>query len=219
MIRMLLRFGIWQARFHAGRVRRILPADRRFKGGEHGRRRAALRASTNKVCPRVGRAATAEAHIDNYRPGKLSGWRWVNNPEDPAADFCKVPGASCTSSRTIARCRRHILAAVSGATRRLRYAYFVRTGCDGDRRPAKSPPSTRPMTWPPAAATPRRPQGEDDAALVAFVHALPVEAPRSIHLADPDDVSDDAIRAAESGGAMLNSRRSAPRRPRTGRVT
>ena len=53
-------------RLHAGSHPRILPADRRFKGGEHGRRRAAgalrARAPQQGLPARHGRAATAEAH-------------------------------------------------------------------------------------------------------------------------------------------------------------
>jgi glutaminyl-tRNA synthetase len=90
---------------------------------------------------------------------------------------------------------------------RLRYAYFVK--CTGfDKDPATGEITAVHCTYDPATRGGDSPDGRKVKSTLHWVsaaHALPVEVRLYDHLftkPDPDDVSDDAVRAAESAGTV-----------------
>ncbi|HPC23580.1 MAG TPA: glutamine--tRNA ligase/YqeY domain fusion protein [Phycisphaerae bacterium] len=169
-----------------------------------------VREHLNKVCPRVmGVLRPLKLIIDNYPPGQVEWMEAVNNPEDPAAGTRKVPFArelyiEQDDFREVPPPKYWRL--YPGNEVRLRYAYFVKcTGCDKD--PQTGEITAVHATYDPATRGGDAPDGRKVKTTLHWVsaqHALPVEVRLYDHLftkPDPDDVSDDAIRAAESGGS------------------
>jgi len=169
-----------------------------------------VREHLNKVCPRVmGVLRPLKLIIDNYPPGQVEWMEAVNNPEDPAAGTRKVPFArelyiEQDDFREVPPPKYWRLH--PGNEVRLRYAYFVKcTGCDKD--PQTGEITAVHATYDPATRGGDAPDGrkvKTTLHCVSAQHALPVEVRLYDHLftkPDPNDVSDDAIRAAESGGS------------------
>jgi glutaminyl-tRNA synthetase len=168
-----------------------------------------VREHLNKVSPRVmGVLRPLKLIIDNYPAGQVEWMEAINNPEDREAGTRKVPFArelyiEQDDFREVPPPKYWRL--YPGNEVRLRYAYFVKcTGCEKD--PVTGEITAVHATYDPATRGGDAPDGRKVKTTLHWVsaeHALPVEVRLYDHLftkPNPDDVSDDAIRAAESGG-------------------
>ena len=167
-----------------------------------------VREHLNKVAPRVmGVLRPLKLVIDNYPDGQVEELDAVNNPEDPAAGTRKVPFGKVLyieqdDFRETPPPKYWRL--YPGNEVRLRYAYFVKcTGCVKD---AAGNVTEVHCTYDPATRGGDAPDSRKVKSTMHWVsaaHALPVEVRLYDHLftrPDPDDVSDDAILAAEATG-------------------
>ena len=167
-----------------------------------------VREHLNRTAPRVmGVLHPLKLVIDNYPEGQVEELDAVNNPEDPQAGTRKVPFGKVLyieqdDFRETPPPKYWRL--YPGNEVRLRYAYFVRcTGCVKDT--AGNVTEVH-CTYDPATRGGDAPDGRKVKSTMHWVsasHALPVEVRLYDHLftkPDPDDVSDDAIREAESRG-------------------
>lgn len=146
--------------------------------------------------------------IDNYPEGQFEEVEAVNNPEDPSAGTRRVPFGRVLyieqdDFREVPPPKYWRL--YPGNEVRLRYAYFVRcTHCVKDEHGNLIEVHA---TYDPATRGGDAPDGRKVKTTLHWVsaaHALPVEVRLYDYLftrPDPDDLSDEAIRAAESAGA------------------
>ena len=168
-----------------------------------------VREHLNKVAPRVmGVLRPLKLVIDNYPDGQAEELDAINNPEDESAGTRKVPFSKVLyiehdDFRETPPPKYWRL--YPGNEVRLRYAYFVKcTGCTKD---AFGHVVEVHCTYDPATRGGDAPDGRKVKSTMHWVsaaHALPVEVRLYDHLftrPDPDDVSDDALRAAGEGEA------------------
>jgi len=166
-----------------------------------------IRDYLNKTAPRVmGVLRPLKLVIDNYPDGQVEWMEAVNNPEDPAAGTRKVPFGKVLyieqeDFRETPPPKYWRL--YPGNEVRLRYAYFVKcTGCVKD---AAGNLLEVHATYDPATRGGDSPDGRKVKSTMHWVsaaHALPVEVRLYDHLfmkPDPDDISDDALKAAGEG--------------------
>ena len=167
-----------------------------------------VREHLNKVAPRVmGVLRPLKLVIDNYPDGQVEELDAINNPEDPSAGTRKVPFSKVLyiehdDFRETPPPKYWRL--YPGNEVRLRYAYFVK--CTGCMKDASGNVVEVHCTYDPATRGGDAPDGRKVKSTMHWVsaaHALPVEVRLYDHLftkPDPDDVSDDALREAESRG-------------------
>jgi glutaminyl-tRNA synthetase len=168
-----------------------------------------VREELNKTAPRVmGVLRPLKVVIDNYPAGQVEELDAVNNPEDPAAGTRKVPFSrelyiEQDDFRETPPPKYWRL--YPGNEVRLRYAYFLK--CVGCVKDASDNVVEVHCTYDPATRGGDSPDGRKVKSTLHWVsasHALPVEVRLYDHLftkPDPDDVSDDAIRAAGEDAA------------------
>ncbi|HVP11388.1 MAG TPA: glutamine--tRNA ligase/YqeY domain fusion protein [Phycisphaerae bacterium] len=171
-----------------------------------------VREELNRTAPRVmGVLRPLKIIIDNYPAGQVEELEAVNNPEDPAAGTRKVPFSrelyiEQDDFRETPPPKYWRL--YPGNEVRLRYAYFVK--CVSCVKDAAGNVVEVHCTYDPATRGGDSPDGRKVKSTLHWVsasHALPVEVRLYDHLftkPDPDDVSDDAIRAA--GGDIGESK-------------
>jgi glutaminyl-tRNA synthetase len=168
-----------------------------------------VREHLNRVAPRVmGVLRPLKLVIDNYPDGQVEELDAVNNPEDPAAGTRKVPlGKVLYIERDDFRETPppKYWRLYPGNEVRLRYAYFVK--CVGFVKDPRTGQITEVhCTYDPATRggdAPDHRKVKSTLHWVSAAHALPVEVRLYDHLftkPDPDDVSDEALREAESRG-------------------
>ncbi len=167
-----------------------------------------VREVLNKTAPRVmGVLRPLKLVIDNYPDGQVEWMDAVNNPEDPAAGTRQVPFSKvlCIEQDDFRETPPpKYWRLYPGNEVRLRYAYFVK--CTGCLKDATGHVVEVHCTYDPATRGGDSPDGRKVKSTMHWVsaaHALPVEVRLYDHLftkPDPDDVSDDAIREAESRG-------------------
>jgi len=168
-----------------------------------------VREHLNRVAPRVmGVLRPLKLVIDNYPDGQVEELDAVNNPEDPTAGTRKVPlGKVLYIERDDFRETPppKYWRLYPGNEVRLRYAYFVK--CVGFVRDPQTGQITEVhCTYDPATRggdAPDHRKVKSTLHWVSAAHALPVEVRLYDYLftkADPDDVSDEALREAESRG-------------------
>jgi len=163
-----------------------------------------VREFLNKVAPRVmGVLRPLKLVIDNYPAGQVEPMEAINNPEDPSAGTRQVPFGKVLyieqdDFRETPPPKYWRL--YPGNEVRLRYAYFVKcTGCVKD---AAGNVVEVHATYDPATRGGDAPDGRKVKSTLHWVaadQALPIEVRLYDHLftkPDPDDVSDDALRAA-----------------------
>jgi glutaminyl-tRNA synthetase len=168
-----------------------------------------VREHLNKVAPRVmGVLRPLKLVIDNYPAGQVEWLEAVNNPEDDSAGTRYVPFSNVLyieqdDFRETPPPKYWRL--YPGNEVRLRYAYFVKcTHCVKDDAGQAIEVHA---TYDPATRGGDAPDGRKVKSTLHWVsaaHALPAEVRLYDHLftkPDPDDLSDDALRAAESAGA------------------
>ena len=168
-----------------------------------------IRDHLNRVAPRaMAVLRPLKLVIDNYPDGPGELLTAINNPEDPAAGTRSVPFSRVLyieqdDFRETPPPKYWRL--YPGNEVRLRYAYFVRcTGCVKD---AAGNVVEVHATYDPATRGGDAPDGRKVKSTLHWVsaaHAQPAEVRLYDYLftkPDPDDVSDDAIRAADSTGA------------------
>jgi glutaminyl-tRNA synthetase len=168
-----------------------------------------VREHLNKVAPRVlGVLRPLKLVIDNYPDDGVEWMEAINNPEDVSAGsryvpFSKVLYIEQDDFRETPPPKYWRL--YPGNEVRLRYAYFVKcTGCVKD---AAGNVVEVHCTYDPATRGGDSPDGRKVKSTLHWVsaaHALAVEVRLYDHLftkPDPDDVSDDALRAAGDGAA------------------
>ncbi len=166
-----------------------------------------IRDYLNQTAPRImGVLRPLKLVIDNYPDGQVEWMEAVNNPEDPSAGTRKVPFGKVLyieqeDFREAPPPKYWRL--YPGNEVRLRYAYFVKcTGCVKD---AAGNVLEVHATYDPATRGGDSPDGRKVKSTMHWVsaaHALPVEVRLYDHLftkPDPDDVSDDALKAAGEG--------------------
>jgi glutaminyl-tRNA synthetase len=168
-----------------------------------------IREVLNKVAPRVMAVLRPlRLVIDNYPEGQVEEVEALNNPEDPSAGTRKVPFSRVLyieqdDFREVPPPKYWRL--YPGNEVRLRYAYFVRcTHCVKDEHGRVVEVHA---TYDPATRGGDAPDGRKVKTTLHWVsaaHALPIEVRLYNYLftrPDPDDLSDEALRAAESAGA------------------
>ena len=168
-----------------------------------------VREELNKTAPRVmGVLKPLKVVIDNYPEGQAEEIEAVNNPEDPAAGKRKVPFSRVLyieqeDFRETPPPKYWRL--YPGNEVRLRYAYFIK--CAGCVKDASGNVVEVHCTYDPATRGGDSPDGRKVKSTMHWVsaaHAVPVEVRLYEHLftkPDPDDVSDDALKAAGMGEA------------------
>jgi glutaminyl-tRNA synthetase len=166
-----------------------------------------VREVLNKTAPRVmGVLRPIKLVIDNYPAGQVEYLDAVNNPEDSAAGTRKVPFSRVLylehdDFRETPPPKYWRL--YPGNEVRLRYAYFVK--CTGCVKNAAGEVTEIHATYDPATRGGDSPDGRKVKSTMHWVsaaHAMPVEVRLYDHLftkPNPDDISDDAIRAAGEG--------------------
>ncbi len=168
-----------------------------------------VRENLNKTAPRVmGVLRPLKLVIDNYPENHVDQLEAVNNPEDPAAGTRQVPFGKVLyieqdDFRETPPPKYWRL--YPGNEVRLRYAYLVK--CVSCVKDAAGNVIEVHCTYDPATRGGDAPDGRKVKSTLHWVsaaHALPVEVRLYDHLftkPDPDDVSDDALKAAEATGA------------------
>ncbi|MBK9128850.1 MAG: glutamine--tRNA ligase/YqeY domain fusion protein [Phycisphaerales bacterium] len=167
-----------------------------------------VRDELNRTAPRVMAVLRPlRVVIENYPDDQVEEFELVNNPENPAAGTRKVPFSKVLyieQDDFRAEPPPKYFRLAPGREVRLRGGYFIKcvdfkTGADGQ-------PVELRCTYDPATRSGDAPDGRKVKATIHWVsaaHALPIEARLYETLftkPDPDDVSDDAIRAAEATG-------------------
>ncbi len=183
-----------------------------------------VREMLNKTSPRVmGVLRPIKLVIDNYPADQVEWLDAVNNPEDPAAGTRKVPFSNllyieADDFRETPPPKYWRL--YPGNEVRLRYAYFVK--CTGCVKNAAGEVTEVHATYDPATRGGDSPDGRKVKSTLHWVstaHAVPVEVRLYDHLftkPDPDDVSDDALRAAGDSTIPLPSREGSGEDPPAG---
>jgi len=168
-----------------------------------------VRENLNKTAPRVmGVLKPLKLVIDNYPESQVDQLEAVNNPEDPAAGTQQVPFGKVLyieqdDFRETPPPKYWRL--YPGNEVRLRYAYLIK--CVSCVKDATGNVTEVHCTYDPATRGGDAPDGRKVKSTLHWVsaaHALPVEVRLYDHLftkPDPDDVSDDALKAAEATGA------------------
>ncbi len=166
-----------------------------------------VREELNKTSPRVmGVLKPLKVVIDNYPEGQVEQMDAVNNPEDPAAGTRQVPFSRVLyieqeDFRETPPPKYWRL--FPGNEVRLRYAYFII--CVGCVKDAAGNVVEVHCTYDPATRGGDSPDGRKVKSTMHWViaaNAVPVEVRLYDHLftkPDPDDVSDDALKAAGEG--------------------
>jgi glutaminyl-tRNA synthetase len=170
-----------------------------------------VRDELNRTSPRVMAVLRPlKVVLENYPEGQIEEFELVNNPEDPAAGTRKVPFSKVLyieQDDFRAEPPPKYFRLGPGREVRLRGGYFIK--CIDFKSDASGQPVELRCTYDPATRGGEAPDGRKVKATIHWVsaqHALPIEVRLYETLftrPDPDDVSDDALRAAEASGEAM----------------